>query len=137
MKNIFALVFLIALSINSFGQISNDNEIYGKWKVERIIDKPSSPQFQPLIEGFKNSIFTFNQNGDFELSSTSSSQLFAMVTEMTNETKWKFEQDKQYVKIGSKEDKYSIMGITITEIHGKKVFHLNESGMTLEMKKVE
>ncbi|MBK5214684.1 MAG: hypothetical protein JJE55_13595 [Flavobacteriaceae bacterium] len=137
MKNIFALVFLITLSINSFGQISNEKEIYGKWTVEKIIDKPSNPQFQTLIEGFKNSIFTFNQNGDFELSSTSSSQLFAMVIEMTNGTKWKFDKSKQYIKIGIEEDRYSRMGISIRETNGSTLFHLNESGMTFEMKKVE
>ena len=47
------------------------------------------------------------------------------------------EQKKQYVKIGNQEDGYSIMGISIREINGKKIFHLDESGITLEMKKIE
>ena len=56
---------------------------------------------------------------------------------LTNGTKWKIEKGKQFVKIGNKDDRYSIMGIAINEVNGKKTFHLDESGITLEMKKTE
>ncbi len=137
MKKIFTIIFLLTLSSTSFGQSLNEKEIYGKWKVEKIIEKPANPQFEPLIDGFKNATFFFNQNGNFELTSTSKSELFGMITEMTNGTKWKMEQKKHFVKIGNEEDRYSIMGISIKEINGKNIFHLDESGITLEMKKVE
>ncbi len=137
MKKFSLLILLITLSFNSFGQISNEKDIYGKWSVVDIMEKPTNPQFQPLIDGFSNSTFSFKQNGNFELTTTSSSELFAMVTEMTNGTKWKFEKNKQYIKIGTEEDGYSIMEISISEINGSKLFHLTESKMTLEMKKVE
>ncbi|PNW25110.1 hypothetical protein [Formosa algae] len=137
MRKIFTLIFLITLSSNSFGQTLNEKEMYGKWNVEKIIKKPTNPQFAPLIEGFENSTFIFNQNGGFELKTTSKSELFGMITEMTNGTKWKVEKDKQFVKIGNEDDRYSIMGIAISEVNGKKIFYLDESGITLEMNKIE
>lgn len=137
MRSIFAFIFLITLSTNSFGQISNEKEIYGTWKVDKIIEPPTSPQFRSLVEGFRNSTFTFYQNGNFDLTTTSNSELFGMVTEMTNGSKWKFDKNKQHVKIGTKEDGYSTMEISIKEINGSKIFQLIESEMTLEMKKVE
>lgn len=137
MRKIFVLIFLMTLSSAVFGQTLNEKEIYGKWKVDKIIEKPTNPQFTPLINGFENSTFFFNQNGSFELTTTSKSELFEMITEMTNGTKWKLEQNKQFVKIGNQDDGYSIMGISIREINGKKIFHLDESEITLEMKKNE
>jgi hypothetical protein len=137
MRKIFTLIFLIIVNSTSFGQTLNEKEIYGKWKVEKIIKKPTNPQFAILIDGFESSTFIFNQNGNFELKTTSNSELFGMITEMTNGTKWKIEKGKQFVKIGNKDDRYSIMGIAINEVNGKKTFHLDESGITLEMKKTE
>jgi hypothetical protein len=137
MRKIFTLIFLIILSSTSFGQTLNEKEMYGKWKVEKIIKKPTNPQFAILIGGFESSTFIFNQNGNFELKTTSNSELFGMITEMTNGTKWKVEKNKQFIKIGNEDDKYSIIGIAINEVDGKKTFHLDESGIMLEMKKIE
>jgi hypothetical protein len=137
MRKIFTLIFLIILSSTSFGQTLNEKEMYGKWKVEKIIKKPTNPQFAILIDGFESSTFIFNQNGNFKLKTTSNSELFGMITEMTNGTKWKVEKNKQFIKIGNEDDRYSIMGIAINEVDGKKTFHLDESGITLEMKKIE
>jgi hypothetical protein len=47
------------------------------------------------------------------LITTSASELFGIITEMTNGTKWKVEYNKQFVKIGKKEDSYSIMWLSI------------------------
>jgi hypothetical protein len=137
MRKIFTLIFLIILSSTSFGQTLNEKEMYGKWKVEKIIKKPTNPQFAILIDGFESSTLIFNQNGNFKLKTTSNSELFGMITEMTNGTKWKVEKNKQFIKIGNEDNRYSIMGIAINEVDGKKTFHLDESGITLEMKKIE
>lgn len=135
MKKIFTLIFLLVISSTVFGQTLSGKEIYGKWKVEKIIKKPTNPQFGPLIDGFEKATFFFSENGNFKLTTTSKDQLFGMITEMTNGTKWILEKKGTYVKIGNQEDGYSIMGISIRENNDKKIFHLDESGITLEMKK--
>ncbi|WP_435262661.1 hypothetical protein [Tenacibaculum sp. nBUS_03] len=131
------LIFLFTINLTVFGQLINKKDVYGKWTVQRIIDKPKNPQFKPLIKGFENSNFFFSENGSFELTTSSKSPLFEMITNMTKGTKWKLLQNKPFIKIGNKKDRYSIMGISITEINGVKIFYLDESGIKLEMKKVE
>jgi hypothetical protein len=137
MRNIFTLIMLITFCSTSFGQTLSEKEMYGKWTVEKVIKKPTNPQFKPLIVGFENSTFIFNPNGNFKLNTISKSELFGMITKKTKGTKWKIEQNKNYVKIGNKDDKYSILGISIRKINEKKIFYIDETGITLEMKKIE
>ncbi|KAB1158546.1 hypothetical protein F7018_07970 [Tenacibaculum aiptasiae] len=137
MRKFLTLLFLVSLSSSVFGQTLTEKDVYGKWKVAKLIKKPTNPQFVPLINGFENATFAFKQNGNFKLTTTSKSQLFGMITEMTDGTKWKLEQKSQYLKIGNEKDRYSIMGILIKEINGKIIFHLDESGIKMEMKKTE
>jgi hypothetical protein len=132
MKKIFTLIVILSLSTVSFGQTLSEKEIVGKWEVEKIIKKPSNPQFSPLLEGFENSTFSFNQNGGFVLNTTSNTKLFEAVIEMTNGTQWKLGQNNT-VNIGSEADGYTIMEIVIREFNDKTLFHLSESGITLLM----
>ncbi|BCY28648.1 hypothetical protein [Flavobacterium okayamense] len=137
MRKFLTFVFLISLSSFVFGQTLTEKDLCGKWKVVRLIEKPTNQEFVPMINGFENATFVFNQNGNFELTTTSKSELFGMITEMTNGTKWKLEQKSQYVKIGNEKDRFSIMGILIKEINGKIIFYLDESGIKMEMRKTE
>jgi len=137
MKHIFALIILIGFYSDSFSQKFGEKDLYGNWRVEEIIEKPTNPQFVPLISGFENSTFIFKQNGDFVLNATSKSELFGMIIKMTKGTKWIFEKGKQFVKIGNKDNGYSVMGIEISEVNGVKIFYLDESGIKLKMNKTE
>lgn len=136
MRKILTLILLITLSSNVFGQVSNESELTGKWKVEKILEKPTNPQFKPLIDGFEKATFNFKSNKDFELTTTNNSELFKMMmTEVLNGTKWKFVKEKQLVKIGNQEDGFTAMGILVKKENGKLYFHLDESGLTFLMKK--
>ncbi len=138
MRKILTLILLITLSSNVFGQVSNESELTGKWKVEKILEKPTNPQFKPLIDGFEKATFNFKSNKDFELTTTNNSELFKMMmTEVLNGTKWKFVKEKQLVKIGNQEDGFTAMGILVKKENGKLYFHLDESGLTFLMKKNE
>ena len=138
MKKKLTLIFLITLSSTVLGQVNNETELTGKWKVEKILEKPTNPQFKPLIDGFEKAIFNFKSNKDFELTTTNNSELFKMMmTEVLNGTKWKFVKEKQLIKIGNQEDGYTAMGILVKKENGNLYFHLDESGLTLLMKKNE
>lgn len=138
MRKILTLILLIALSSNVFGQVSNESELTGKWKVEKILEKPTNPQFKPLIDGFEKATFNFKSNKDFELTTTNNSELFKMMmTEVLNGTKWKFVKEKQLIKIGNQEDGFTAMGILVKKENEKLYFHLDESGLTFLMKKNE
>lgn len=138
MRKILTLIFLITLSSNVFGQVNNETELTGKWKVEKILKKPTNPQFKPLIDGFEKATFNFKSNKDFELITTNNSELFKMMmTKVLNGTKWKLVKEKQLVKIGNQEDRFTAMGILVKKENGKLYFHLDESGLTFLMKKNE
>ena len=79
LKKVFTLLFLLTISLAVFGQTLSEKEIYGKWKVEKIINKPTNPQFITLIDGFENATFYFNENGNFKLTTTSKSKLFDLM----------------------------------------------------------
>lgn len=136
MRNIITLLFLTALSLTSFGQIADESELYGSWKVEKILETHTNPNVQPLITGFKNATFTFNENGNFDITTTANSELFGMLTDMMDGAKWKFEKSKQQVIIGTDKDGYTTMAIELREENGAKLFHLLESELTLQMKKI-
>ena len=136
MRQIITLLFLFALNLSSFGQISNENELYGSWKVEKILETHTNPNVQPIITGFKNATLTFSENGNFDISTTANSELFGMLTEMMDGAKWKFEKSRQQVRIGTVKDGYTTMVIIIREENGAKLFHIMESELTLQMKKV-
>jgi len=136
MKKLQLSLFLLVFSLSCYSQLSK-NQLYGEWKVEKILKKPSSSEFELLIEGFSKSVFEFQNDGDFKLSTSSDSQIFMMITEMTKNTKWKFDASQQLIRIGNAEDNYSIMGIYPKEENSKIVFFIDESGITLEMKKLK
>ena len=138
MRNIFTLLILISLSSISLGQTLSQNDISGKWKVEKVVEKPTDPELVTVLAGFENATFDFNQNGYFQLTFISKSELFIEIAEMTNGTKWKIEKaTPNYVKIGNQEDDYSIMGIIVREINGKIIFYIDESELALQMNKIE
>ncbi|MEZ4882362.1 MAG: hypothetical protein R2775_08325 [Flavobacteriaceae bacterium] len=84
----------------------------------------------------KSATFTFNENGNFDITTTANSELFGMLSEMMDGAKWKFEKSKQQVRIGTEKDGYTTMVILLREENGERLFHLLESESTLQMKKV-
>ena len=60
-----------------------------------------------------------------------------MLTKMINGNKWEVEKNKQYVKIVEKEDGQLLLGIFIRENKGKKIFEIDETGIILQMNKIE
>lgn len=136
MRKILTLLFLITFSATVLGQVANESELIGKWKVEKIIEKPTNAQFKPLIDGFEKATFHFNANKDFDITTTNKTELFTMMmTEVINGTKWKFVKEKQLVRIGNQENRYTVMGILVKKENGNLYFHLKEGGLTFLMKK--
>lgn len=136
MKNSTIFVLFFSLSTSLFGQIDK-SDIYGHWKVVQVLQKPSDPQFEQLINGFEKATFSFGENGNFNLTTDSKSSLFLILTELTKNTLWKFEAKEQLIRIGGEEDGYTIMGIYPKHKNKTLEFYIAESGMTFEMKKVK
>lgn len=138
MNKFTILIFVFFLSTISFGQIQEESEFKGKWIVEKIIEKPTDSKFLPLIEGFKNATFIFNENKNFQITTTKNSELFKMMTsEVLAGSKWKFVAEEQLIKIGNQKDQFSSMMIFVKKINEQMFFHIHESGLTFLMKRKE
>ncbi len=131
----YILIIVLIFSINSFSQEINREDLVGNWKVVKIESSPSHPNFKPLIEGFGTATFFLNSDASFSIETKNKSQLFSMMTEMTNNSKWRYNAKGKIIEIGSKKDNYTIMGIIVQEINGKTYFNLEESNVILLMNK--
>lgn len=138
MKNII-FVFLFLLTANAFGQKLNDSLIVGTWRSEKVLKKPSNPNYRDIIDSFKMSVFKFKPDHTFEISSEQNSQEFANLRKMTKGKSWKFDAITNTIKIGDAKDNFSTMKIKVKTIEGKTVFVLEETyhSMELEVAKFE
>ncbi|GLU44847.1 hypothetical protein [Allomuricauda sp. NBRC 101325] len=137
MGKILIVILFLAVGIEANGQSVNQTEIIGLWKVKRIVQNSSDPDFAPITDGFVKSTFTFSSSGDFDFHTTSASQEFIELIEMFNGTKWKFIKEDQLIRIGNEEDNFSILGINVKKTDGLLIFHLDESEIHLEMLKID
>lgn len=131
MKN-FTILFLF-LSTQVFSQEISVAKMYGSWKVEKNLTPKSDPKLDDLINGFNNASFSFYENGDFVLQSTTTSKLFLMTLDMLKNAKWKLNQKRQMIQLGHQKDYFSIMGIVVQEKEGKTYFLIDETPIVLEM----
>lgn len=134
-KHLILLTFLLISNI-IISQTIKKEDVNGTWKVEKNLTKTTDPKFKDLIEGFKTSIFKFEQNGNFELYSPNKSKIFLLTLEMVKNKNWKFDNNRQLIKIGSEKDYFSIMGINVKKNEDKIIFHINESELEFEMIKI-
>ncbi len=135
MKIVIFFVLCLGLFTFTNAQMSQ-SEIEGQWAVKKTVTKTSSAELRGVMEGFKSAIFSFSENGDFDLTTESKAPTFQMILRMTENTKWKFDENTQLIRIGNEEDGYSIMGIYPKNEKGTLFFALDESNMTFEMGRI-
>ena len=131
-KHIIILISLLLSNI-TISQTIKKEDINGTWKVQKNLTKTTNSNFKDIIEGFLSSTFRFEQNGNFELYSPNKSGIFLMTLEITKNKKWKFDENRQLIKIGSEKDYFSIMGIYVKKNNGKIIFQISESELQFEM----
>lgn len=129
-KNILIILFL-TYGLNLKAQSLIPESIIGIWKVENIINPPKNENFKLLIDSFEKAEFIFNKNHSFKIQSKINNKLFSMITEMTNISKWKVENN--VIKIGTEKDNYTVMEIQLIEKLGKQYLYLGETTLTLEV----
>ncbi len=135
MKKIYPSIMLLVSSLLSYGQSLTQKEINGTWKVTEIVAENPNPKLQPLANSFKSATFNFSDNNRFEVSTTQKTDLFEMIIKQTQNSKWQFKEDSQYIEIGTEEDGYSTMGILVEKTEEKILFHFDETEITLAVTK--
>jgi phosphopentomutase len=131
---IFITIFFVSLSVKS--QTAVKDQIIGNWKVENVIVKSTNKEMVELSQAFRNSIFSFTKNQDFNFTPKQKKKLTAMLTEMLQNQKWIFDEKKKSIRIGKANDHYTIMGITAKIENNKAYFKLEESELNLQLVKI-
>ena len=133
MNKFIALFTLIIVSLNLTAQGLTEKDIFGNWKVKEIKEATSNPDYAPIVDGFSKAEFKFGAAGAFELIKYFDLGIFDQIAGMMKGTTWKFDTEKQLVKVGSEADKFSILGIYVKKMEGSLHFHLKESGLKFLM----
>ncbi|MFV8362498.1 hypothetical protein ACNQGO_03820 [Flavobacterium sp. ZT3P35] len=136
MKNYFFILSILMFSNNIVSQEITQKSIIGKWKVINVLKKIDNPNLKDIVKSFNTALFEFKENSDFKLTTTDNSKLFSMLTNMTNNSKWKLNKNDYVINVGNQSDGYNILKIIIVEVNGKIIFHLSETELDLEVQKV-
>jgi len=136
MKNYLIILSILMFSNNIVSQEINQKSIIGKWKVINVLKKIDNPNLKDIVKSFNTALFEFKENSDFKLTTTDNSKLFSMLTNMTNNSRWKLNKNDYVINVGNQSDGYNILKIIVVEVNGKIIFHLSETELDLEVQKV-
>lgn len=130
------LFTIFFLSINAKSQNHIKDQIIGSWKVENVIVKSTNKDMVELSQAFKNSIFSFKRNQDFNFTAKQKNKITSMLEQMMQNQKWIFDEKRKMIKVGTAKDRYTIMGITAKIENNKAYFNLDETELNLELVKI-
>jgi hypothetical protein len=136
MKKYLFILSIVLFSHHIVSQEITQKSIIGKWKVINVLKKNDNPNLKDIVKSFNTALFEFKENSDFKLTTSDNSKLFSMLTNMTNNSKWKLNKNNYVINVGNQSDGYNILKIIVAEVNGKMIFHLSETELDLEVEKV-
>lgn len=132
-------IIILLISVKFFGQTTlNENEIIGKWKVVdakiTMKDGNSNENILKAKEGFIKSIFHFNGNGIFNIKFKKDVPWFFKELKTMSNNNWIYEQSSKLIKVGTKEDNYTIM--EVSPFKNKNKFFFGIVGFIFEVERI-
>ena len=135
-KNIKGLYFDISPSLNLMNDALqkeikvpySKTDLVGSWKVVAIPETSNNKNIAQLINGFKNSLFVFTNEGVFHFKSNDKSKGMLEFIKMMGTSHWLFNAKDATVSIGSKQDGFSLMKFKIEHLEGNTVFSVVDGG---------
>jgi hypothetical protein len=143
MKSFTTFVFLIVLTTQLVSQEVTKEGLLGNWKVvdsqlmpemEMGLDAKGKKKMEQMRIGFIGTVLYFEVNNKFRIKYPDNIPKFIKELEFLNNKQWMIKKG-QRIAIGTAQDGYSLMGIIVSEKHGKKYFILDESPFILEVTK--
>ena len=135
MKKYLFIFSILLFSNNMISQEITQKNIIGKWKVVNVLKNIDNPNLKDIVKSFSSATFYFKENSDFKITTADNSKLFSMLTNMTNNSKWKLNKNNFGINVGNQSNEYNILKIIITEVNDKIIFHLSETELDLEVQK--
>ncbi|QES89648.1 hypothetical protein [Rhizosphaericola mali] len=135
MKITFLLISLLLITNTIYSQSLTPEQIIGKWKVVKILKKPSNPNFKDFLKGFESATFEFKSDSKFNLTTNNNNKIFSMLTDHTQNVDWIIRKNIPVISIGSKTDHYNTLNI-YAKLGETNIFQLEESEIVLQVEKL-
>lgn len=120
-----------------FFNYSFSQDVIGSWKVKEISESNESEERKKMLSDiFLNSEFTFTTDKKFKFFTPNKSRASLELTNGFSNTSWILDSKNQVIKVGSKNDNYSILIVLYKEIDGVMYFLLHEFNYVFKMEKV-
>ena len=120
-----------------FFNYSFSQDVIGSWKVKEISESNESEERKKMLSDiFLNSEFTFTTDKKFKFFTPTKSRASLELTNGFSNTSWILDSKNQVIKVGSKNDNYSILIVLYKEIDGVMYFLLHEFNYVFKMEKV-
>ena len=141
MKPFATFIILLIFSSQLFSQELTKEATIGNWKVvnSQMIpkmlkgsDAKVKSKMEQMRKGFIGTIFSFGVNNRFTIKFADNTPKFMKELEFLNNQQWII-QKGQRIAIGSEKDGYSLMGIIVRTLQGKKYFIIDECPFFLEV----
>ncbi len=134
--NIKGLFFDISPRLSKYTLSSSSDslkkeDIIGTWKIVNVVEKFKNKYIEELIKGFKVSSFIFNSDNTFHFVSKDKSRGILEFLKIMETTNWLYDSSKNMLRIGTKKDNYSVMGLKFIKKDGKTFFITEDNGMSL------
>ena len=134
MRKFTLSIFIFFFANTSNAQALNEEELIGSWKVVHVLNEESNENLKELMRSFETVIFQFTQLHEFKLTSNLNTELFIRFADITKNSYWKLNPEKQ-ILIGNSENNYSVIKIGTQFENEKIIFTFEETPIRLEVQR--
>lgn len=139
-KILMVLLFCMPILVNA--QKIKKSDIIGTWTA--IDGKVTSPRLPAdvkqmmtmMIDGFKESSWTFNENGTFRIKFKENLSPIMKEMKFLDNKLWKFNDSISQIRIGTKEDNYYHLVLSAKQVSSGMMVYFSDTPIYLTLKKL-
>lgn len=133
----FLTVFLLFITVNTFGQSFNENQLVGKWNVVNLegtlpVADSEKQNLEIFLNAFKASTFEFESNNNFTLHIN-----FKEVEDRMKQLHWKYDRNLSKIIVQDWKNKDNSEGILleldVEKNRGNVFFKISKTPLILEV----
>ncbi|RNI29953.1 hypothetical protein EFA69_10525 [Rufibacter immobilis] len=138
-KILMVLLFCLPILVNA--QKINKSDIIGTWTaIDGKITSTGLPadvkqMMTLMIDGFKESTWTFNENGTFRIKFKENLSPLMKEMKFLDNKLWKFNDSISQIRIGTKEDNYYHLVLTAKQANSGMIVYFSDTPIYLTLKK--
>uniref|UniRef100_UPI0040498234 hypothetical protein n=1 Tax=Flavobacterium sp. TaxID=239 RepID=UPI0040498234 len=132
------IIFFILFLNLAYSQTNNQNDFIGKWQVieNSNIKKKHDLHTQEFVDIFKDALFEFKEDGNFNIVLKSKIISVSELIGVTKGITWKYDAKRNYIMVGTEKDNYSIIGFKFFTKNDESYLKLVDSEVVLKVQKI-